>query len=58
MVAVELPETLEALYLDGIRRLPQISIVFYEDADQAVYNPLEPADPFIEAVRTAQEIGG
>ena len=57
VVAVELPETLESLYLDGIRRLPQIPVIFYEDADQAVYNPIEPTDPFIEAVRTAQEIG-
>jgi hypothetical protein len=57
VVAVELPETLESLYLDGVRRLPQISVIFYEDADQAVYNPIEPTDPFIEAVRTAQEIG-
>src|SRR4051812_15461953 len=28
VVAVELPETLESLYLDGIRRLPQISVIF------------------------------
>ena len=57
VVAVELPETLESLYLDGIRRLPQISVIFYEDSGEAVYVPIEPADPFIEAVRTAQEVG-
>ena len=57
VVAIELPETLESLYLDGISRLPQISVIFYEDAEQAVYNPIEPTDPFIEAVRAAQEIG-
>ena len=70
VVAVELPDTLESAYLDAIQRLPQISIVFYtdpqnrvraigsdEDGDQAVYVPVEPADPFVEAIRTAQEIG-
>ncbi len=56
VVAVELPETLESLYLDGIQRLPQISVLFYEDREDAVYVPIEPADPFIEAVRTAKEI--
>ena len=71
VVAVELPETLEALYLDAIQRLPQISVIFYndpvtrsrsrpgEDAEsaQSVYVPVEPADPFVEAIRSAQEIG-
>ena len=31
VVAVELPETLEDVYLDAIRRLPQISVIFYND---------------------------
>ena len=62
-------------YLDAIQRLPQISVIFYNDpvtrsrlrlgdssrdedhAEQAVYVPVEPADPFVEAIRTAQEIG-
>lgn len=70
VVAVELPETLEAVYLDAIQRLPQISVIFYNDpssrsrpldadpgAEQSVYVPVEPADPFVEAVRSAQEIG-
>ncbi len=71
VVAVELPETLEALYLDAILRLPQISVVFYNDpvsrlrphpegdpdSEQSVYVPVEPADPFVEAIRSAQEIG-
>lgn len=78
VVAVELPETLEDAYLDAIRRLPQISVIFYNDTtlggksgesvysaradsangdDRSVYVPVEPADPFIEAIRTAQEIG-
>lgn len=74
VVAVELPETLESVYLDAIRRLPQISVIFYNDTtlpangadsiysrdnddDRSVYVPVEPADPFVEAIRTAQEIG-
>jgi hypothetical protein len=68
IVAVELPATLESLYLDAVSRLPQISVIFYRDAayrrntnaeqdDQAVYVPVEPADPFIEAIRSAREIG-
>jgi hypothetical protein len=70
VVAVELPQTLEAVYLDAIQRLPQISVIFYTDPvnrarptdpdhepDQAIYVPVEPADPFVEAIRSAQEIG-
>ena len=51
-------------------RLPQISVIFYNDTTlcrsrdptrtfeiSAVYVPVEPADPFVEAIRTAQEIG-
>lgn len=70
IVAVELPQTLEDVYLDAVRRLPQISVIFYNDTsavrdpaypprpdeDRAVYVPVEPADPFVEAIRTAQEI--
>ena len=58
------PSTLEEPYLRAIRRLPQISVIFYaddatqrQDDDQAVYVPVEPADPFVEAIRSAQEIG-
>jgi len=31
-VAVELPATLEEVYLDAIQRLPQISVIFYNDS--------------------------
>jgi hypothetical protein len=65
IVAVELPATLEEVYLDAIRRLPQISVIFYNDSvyhkdgdsERAVYVPVEPADPFVEAIRSAQEVG-
>ena len=60
MIAVELPATLEREYLRAVERLPQMSVVLYEDPgeeDSAVYMPVEPADPFVEAIRTGLEIG-
>ena len=57
VVAVELPETLEPVYRAAVARLPEIPVIFYEDGDATVYVPIEPTDPFIEAIRTASEIG-
>ena len=62
VVAVELPATLEDLYLKALDRLPQISVIFYNGGEyhggeDTVYVPVEPADPFVEAIRTAREIG-
>jgi hypothetical protein len=71
VVAVELPETLAEAWLDAIQRLPQISVIFYRDpvtrsrlgpdgeadSERTVFVPIEPADPFVEAIRSAQEIG-
>jgi hypothetical protein len=74
VVALELPETLEGAYLEAIRRLPQISVIFYNDTtlgarpgqsvyaedaddDRSIYVPVEPADPFVEAIRSAGEVG-
>jgi len=61
VVAVELPATLEAAYRRAVGRLPEMSVILYPaestDAEDAVYVPVEPADPFTEAVRTALEIG-
>ena len=59
-VAVELPATVEAAYLDAIKRLPKMTVLLYTDEkaeDQAIYIVVEPADPFTEAVRSALEIG-
>jgi len=59
-VAVELPVTLERAYLQAIERLPQITVLLYpddEDEERAVYVPVEPADPFTEAIRSALETG-
>ena len=59
IVAVELPVTLEAVYQRAIGRLPELSVITYEDEgqDRAVYLPVEVTDPFTEALRTAREIG-
>ncbi|MEO8028189.1 MAG: hypothetical protein ABI823_17025, partial [Bryobacteraceae bacterium] len=60
VVAVELPVSLEEAYLQAVDRLPAMSVLLYPDPvdeDHAIYVPIEPADPFTEAIRTAQEIG-
>jgi hypothetical protein len=55
-VAVELPETLERLVVKGVARLPLLSVVSYRSAEgRPLYLPLEPADPFVEAIRWALE---
>src|SRR5881409_3191143 len=61
VVAVELPATLQEAWMRAVARLPQMSLIFYPDEtagdDQAVYVPVEPADPFTEAIRSAIEVG-
>ena len=61
VVALELPATLQHAWLRAVERLPEMSVIFYpdegEEEDTAVYVPVEPADPFTEAIRTALEIG-
>jgi hypothetical protein len=61
VVAVELPATLEEAYLRAVARLPEMSVILHPEEggeeDRAVYVPVEPADPFTEAVRTGSEIG-
>ncbi len=61
IVAVELPGFLEPAYRRALERLPEMSVILYMvengEEDRAIYVPVEPADPFTEAARTAQEIG-
>jgi hypothetical protein len=63
VVALELPITLQQQFLRAVARLPEISVIFYPDeiaqdaAERAIYVPVEPADPFVEAIRTALETG-
>ena len=62
-IAIELPPTLEAAFLRGVRRLPEVSVLSYEPRQGGkgrtegamVYLPIEPTDPFAEAARLALE---
>jgi len=64
IVAVELPGFLEPAYRRALDRLPEMSVILCtpssaesDEDDRPVYVPVEPADPFTEALRTAGEIG-
>jgi hypothetical protein len=61
VVAVELPVTLQPAWMRAIARMPEMSVIIYPDRDaaddRAIYIPVEPADPFTEAIRTGMEIG-
>src|ERR1019366_4798204 len=61
VVALELPVALQEAWVRAVRRLPEMSVIFYPDETagdtEAVYVPIEPADPFTEAVRTGLETG-
>jgi hypothetical protein len=55
-VAVEYPPTLKQAILDGVRRLPLLSVVHYvEDNGMFIYLLIEPTDGQVEAIRLAQE---
>jgi hypothetical protein len=59
VVAVELPSSLEQPYRSALDRLPQMSVLLIaeddEEEERASYLPIEPGDPFVEALRTAAE---
>ncbi len=60
VVAVELPGWLERQYRAAVGRLPEISVIVYpedEESERGVYVVVEPADPFVEAVRSGVEVG-
>ncbi|MCL5743654.1 MAG: hypothetical protein M1541_06975, partial [Acidobacteria bacterium] len=60
VIALELPVALQHAYLRAVDRLPEMSVIVYPDEheeDRLVYVPVEPADPFTEAIRTGLEIG-
>jgi hypothetical protein len=57
-VAIEYPSTLKQKILQGIERLPYLSVVYYEESDGTfIYLFLEPTDGQIEAIRLARENG-
>ena len=64
VVAVELPRAIEGATMRAIQRLPEMSVVMFPepltnalDEDSMIYIPIEPADPFVEALRTSVAIG-
>jgi len=60
VVAVELPGFLAPSYRSALARLPEMSVILYQDEegdDRAIFVPVEPCDPFVEALRSAEEIG-
>lgn len=57
-VAVEYPDTLGGKIIQGIKRLPLLSVVYYEEKDGAfTYVLLEPTDGQVEAIRLALSKG-
>ncbi len=55
-VAVELPHSLQDIVQKGVRRLPEISVVLYQNSKgEAIYLPIEPTDPLTEAIRSGLE---
>jgi hypothetical protein len=61
VIALELPWRLETQYRRAVERMPQMSVILVPeqtagDEDNAIYIPIEPGDPFIEALRAAREI--
>nr|NLA75264.1 hypothetical protein [Deltaproteobacteria bacterium] len=58
LIAVEYPSTLTDKIIQGIKRLPLLSAVHYEESDGVfTYLILEPADALVEAVRLSLESG-
>ncbi len=57
-IAVEIPASLERVWLRAVDRLPSISVVLFETAKgRTIYLPVHPADPMVEAARSARELG-
>jgi hypothetical protein len=59
VIAVELPASIEDTYLQALARLPEMSVIVYpdpQDNERLIYVPVEPTDPFTEAVRTGLEV--
>jgi hypothetical protein len=59
IVAVELPGSLEDAYLQALARLPEMSVIVYSDPkeeERGIFVPVEPCDPFTEAVRSGLEV--
>lgn len=57
-VAVELPRSIQTVVEKGVRRLPELSVVLYQnDKQETIYLPVEPTDPMTEAIRSGLQAG-
>jgi len=57
-VAVEYPPTLKEKIIQGVKRLPLLSVIYYEEEDGTfVYLLIEPTDGQVEAIRCAISSG-
>jgi hypothetical protein len=55
-VAVELPSSLQDVVQKGVLRLPEVSVLLYENhKGETIYLPIEPTDPVVEAIRSGLE---
>ncbi|MCK4390868.1 MAG: hypothetical protein KAV83_11615 [Desulfobacterales bacterium] len=55
-VAVELPNSLQDVVQKGALRLPEVSVVLYQNSTgETIYLPIEPTDPVVEAIRSSLE---
>lgn len=55
-VAVELPGSLQDVVQKGVLRLPEVSVLLYENhKGETIYFPIEPTDPVVEAIRSGLE---
>ncbi len=57
IIAVELPSSVKEKVIEGIKHLPNISVVMYEETKKKKYAfvPIDPADSIIEAIRLGLE---
>src|SRR5690242_6050316 len=60
IIALQLPASLEDQYAAALERMPRMSVILIADPeseeDDAAYIPVEPGDPFSEALRAASDI--
>ncbi len=55
-IAVELPPALKEKIILAVQRLPQISVLYYDEPpNHIVYIPIEPSDAMVEAIRLGLE---
>lgn len=54
-IAVELPENIKEHIITGVKRLPKLSIIVYNDElfNEYLYVPVDPSDSMIEGLRLA-----